>query len=103
MASSFTVNGLVVFGAGLGWRRAVRFVVATGLTMWMLQLVLIHLLLVAGPAPVAKLLATGITVVVNFLVYRFVVWPADSVTAPSAAPPRAARGTARPPAPGSPT
>ena len=97
MVFSFTVNGLFVFGAGLGWRQAGRFVATTGLSMWVLQPVLIHLLLALGPAPVAKLVATGVTVVVNFLVYRYLVWPERSVEpepevrAPSPAPPRASR------------
>lgn len=76
MAFSFTANGMLVFdGARLGWRQATRFLATTGTTMWVLQPVLIHLLLFTGPAPVAKLLATGVTVVVNFLAYRFLVWP----------------------------
>lgn len=77
MLFSFTVNGLLVFDAGrLHWRHAVRFVATSGVSMWVLQPVLIHLLLVLGPAPVAKLVATAITVVVNFLAYRYLVWPA---------------------------
>ncbi|MCW2791853.1 MAG: GtrA family protein [Nocardioides sp.] len=84
MAFSFTVNGIFVFdGARLGWRQAVRFVATTGTTMWLLQPVLIHLLLFAGPAPVAKLLATGLTVVVNFFAYRLLVWPRAHVESPS--------------------
>ena len=76
MAFSFTANGTFVFdGARSGWRQASRFVATTGATMWVLQPVLIHLLLFVGPAPVAKLLATAVTVVVNFLAYRFLVWP----------------------------
>ncbi|WP_166390182.1 GtrA family protein [Nocardioides ochotonae] len=76
MAFSFTVNGLLVFKAGrLRWRDAARFLATTGVSMWVLQPVLIHLLLALGPAPLAKLLATGITVVVNFVAYRYLVWP----------------------------
>ncbi|NPC96806.1 GtrA family protein [Nocardioides sp. zg-DK7169] len=77
MLFSFTVNGLLVFDAGrLRWRDAARFVATTGVSMWVLQPVLIHLLIDHAPAPVAKLMATAITVVVNFVAYRYLVWPA---------------------------
>jgi putative flippase GtrA len=93
MAFSFTANGIFVFaGARLGWRQAGRFVATTGATMWVLQPVVIHLLLFAGPAPVAKLLATGVTVVVNFLVYRFLVWPTPLTACGTAATPRGPHG-----------
>jgi putative flippase GtrA len=83
MAFSFTVNGRFVFDGGRpGWRQATRFVASTGMTMWVLQPVLIHLLLFIGPAPVAKLAATAVTVVVNFLVYRYLVWPTPRPSRP---------------------
>ena len=76
MAFSFTVNGLLVFGATrLRWRDALRFVATTGVGLWVLQPVLIHLLIDLMPAPAAKLVATGVTVVVNFVAYRYLVWP----------------------------
>ncbi|MEP9364405.1 GtrA family protein [Nocardioides sp. CN2-186] len=75
MAFSFMANGAFVFdGARMGWRQAMRFATTTCATMWILQPVLIHVLLFVGSATGAKLAATAVTAVVNFLVYRFFVW-----------------------------
>ena len=58
-------------------RQAVLFVGSNGVTMWVLQ----PLADPRGaerdrvPLMVAKVLALGGTVVANFLLYRYVVWP----------------------------
>ncbi|MDT9594804.1 GtrA family protein [Nocardioides zeae] len=77
MAFSFVVNGLVTFEAQrLTLRQALLFVSTTGVVMWVFQPVVIHLLLlVVDPVIVAKVLAIGCSLVVNFAAYRFVVWP----------------------------
>lgn len=80
MAFSFVVNGLFTFKAEkLTVRHAVTFLATTGVTMWAVQPIAIHLLLhVVDHVLVAKLLSIGICFVLNFAAYRLVVWPADS-------------------------
>ena len=78
MAFSFLANGRFTFGASrLTVRQALMFLGTNGLTMWVLQPVLIvvghHVFSV--PLMVAKLLSLGGSVVANFLMYRYVVWP----------------------------
>jgi len=77
MTFSFLVNGRFTFRAERPTLRgAVLFVATTGITMWVLQPVVIHLLLrVVEPMALVKLLAIGVSFVANFLAYRFVVWP----------------------------
>jgi len=77
MAFSFVVNGLFTFSARrLTWRQAGLFLATTGTTMWVLQPLFIHAaLLVVDPLLVAKIVAIGCSLVVNFAAYRFVVWP----------------------------
>ncbi|MFW6773715.1 GtrA family protein [Nocardioides sp. CPCC 205120] len=77
MTFSFVVNGLFTFDAArLTLRHALLFVATTGATMWVLQPLVIHALLwVVDPVIVAKVLAIGCSLVVNFAAYRFVVWP----------------------------
>lgn len=94
MVFSFVVNGLFTFRAErLTLRHAVLFVASTGLVMWAAQPLLIHgwlWLLDRGPeialggtAPddvriwVAKLASIACSLVLNFLAYRFVVWPVE--------------------------
>ncbi|MCW2797500.1 GtrA family protein [Nocardioides sp.] len=85
MAFSFVANGVFTFGAGrLTLRHAALFVATTGVTMWLVQPLVIRGLLgllapVAGGGEavvlLAKLLAIGVSVVLNFAAYRWVVWP----------------------------
>ena len=87
MTFSFVVNGLFTFGAGsLTVRHALLFVSTTGVTMWLIQPVVIHGLLAVAQGPLnrdgdlallgVKVLSIAISVVLNYLAYRFVVWPA---------------------------
>ena len=78
MTFSFLVNGRHTFGAArVTLRQAVYFLASNGATMWVLQPVLIHAThdLVAVPLMIAKVVALGGSVVANFLLYRYVVWP----------------------------
>ncbi|MCG8151100.1 hypothetical protein GUY44_11470 [Pimelobacter simplex] len=94
MVFSFVVNGLFTFRAErLTLRHAVLFVASTGLVMWVAQPLLIHgwlWLLERGPDValggmgagdvriwVAKLASIACSLVLNFLAYRFVVWPVE--------------------------
>lgn len=78
MLVSFVLNGLFTFRAArLTLRQAVAFTCTNVLTLWTLQPLLIHALLDAGGAVVvAKVIALGCCVGVNFAAYRWVVWPA---------------------------
>jgi putative flippase GtrA len=85
MTFSFLDNGSHTFGASrVTHRQAVLFLLTNALTMWVLQPVLIatgtHLFGV--PMVAAKVLALGGSVVTNFLLYRYVVWPRED-TAPA--------------------
>jgi putative flippase GtrA len=78
MTFSFLVNGRFSFGAQrVALRDAVLFLAANGSTMWLLQPVLITLAhdLLASPLMLAKVGALAVSVVANFLLYRYVVWP----------------------------
>lgn len=92
MVFSFVVNGLFTFRAErLTLRHAVLFVASTGLVMWVAQPLLIHgwlWLLEQGPEVTlaglsaadvriwaAKLASIACSLVLNFLAYRYVVWP----------------------------
>ena len=78
MAFSFLVNGRHTFGAQRRTlRQAVLFAGSNAATMWLLQPVLIHSAydVAAVPLLVAKVVALGGSVVANFLLYRYVVWP----------------------------
>ena len=78
MTFSFLVNGRFTFRAERPTlRSAMLFVATTGVTMWVLQPIVIHLVQqVVEPMAVVKLLAIGASFVVNFLAYRHIVWPA---------------------------
>lgn len=80
MTFSFVVNGLVTFRAGrLTLRHAALFLATTGVVMWALQPVFIHLLLgVVDDLLVVKVLSIGLSFVANFAAYRYVVWPATA-------------------------
>ena len=58
------------------------FLATNGVTMWVLQPLLIHAAydVASVPLMVAKVVALGGSVVANFLLYRYVVWPAASGT-----------------------
>jgi putative flippase GtrA len=86
MTFSFLVNGRHTFGAErVTLRQAVLFVAANGATMWVLQPMLIDAVhdVASVPLMLAKVVALGGSVVANFLLYRYVVWP-DRATAPAA-------------------
>jgi putative flippase GtrA len=83
MAFSFLVNGRFTFGARrVTVRHAVLFVAANGSTMWLLQPLLITLAdaTLGTPLMIAKVGALGASVVANFLLYRYVVWPLEPVS-----------------------
>jgi putative flippase GtrA len=78
MAFSFVVNGRHTFGAQhRTLRQALLFVSSNAGTMWLLQPLLIHAAydVAAVPLLLAKVVALGGSVVANFLLYRYVVWP----------------------------
>ena len=78
MTFSFLVNGRHTFGVTrITLRQAALFVASNGATMWVLQPLLIHAVhdVVAVPLMAAKVIALGGSVVANFLLYRYVVWP----------------------------
>lgn len=79
MTFSFVVNGLFTFRAEkLTVRHAATFLATTGLTMWAVQPVAIHLLLnVTDEVLLAKLGSIAICFVLNFAAYRLVVWPLE--------------------------
>jgi hypothetical protein len=62
-------------------RQAVLFLGTNGFTMWLLQPLLIHAAydVLAAPLMAAKVVALGGSVVANFLLYRYVVWPRSAV------------------------
>lgn len=85
MTFSFLANGRFTFGAErLTLRHATLFLATTGTTMWVVQPLAITALLRAADAVgtypgapvvlIAKLLALGVSVGLNFLAYRYVVW-----------------------------
>lgn len=89
MMFSFVVNGLFTFDAGrLTVRHAMLFVATTGVTLWLVQPLVIHGLLAladvwfeaTGDAVVllVKVLAVGVSFVLNYAAYRWVVWPGVS-------------------------
>jgi putative flippase GtrA len=87
MTFSFVANGRHTFGAArLTLRQAALFLATNGLTMWVLQPLLIHAAYDVASLPLmpAKLVALGASVVTNFLLYRYAVWP-DRVGEPDAA------------------
>lgn len=92
MVFSFVVNGLFTFRVDrLTLRHGALFVATTGLVMWVAQPLLIHgwlWLLEQGPDVTlaglaagdlriwaAKLASIACCLVLNFVAYRFVVWP----------------------------
>ena len=83
MVFSFLVNGRFTFGARRPTlRHAGLFLVTTGSTMWILQPTLIDIghSVFGAPVMLAKVGSLGVSVVVNFLLYRYVVWPLESVS-----------------------
>jgi len=83
MTFSFLVNGRHTFGAArVTVRQAVLFVASNGVTMWVLQPLLISAVHDVAQIQVmaAKLVALGGSVVANFLLYRYVVWPAGALS-----------------------
>jgi putative flippase GtrA len=90
MTFSFVVNGLFTFRADrLTLRHAVLFLATNGLTLWVVQPLVIHgLLALLDDADgsddllvlVTKVAAIGVSFVLNFLAYRWVVWPSVEVS-----------------------
>jgi putative flippase GtrA len=83
MTFSFLVNGRHSFGASqVTLRQALLFMATNAFTMWLLQPLLIHAAYDAASTPlmVAKVVALGGSVVANFLLYRYVVWPRERST-----------------------
>lgn len=85
MTFSFVVNGLFTFRADrLTLRHAALFLATNGLTLWVVQPLVIHGLLAVlgedGDLVVlgTKVVAIGVSFVLNFLAYRYVVWPSVS-------------------------
>jgi putative flippase GtrA len=84
MAFSFLANGRHTFGASrVTGRQAGLFLATNALTMWLLQPLLIRAAydVVSVPLLAAKILALGGSVVANFLLYRYVVWPREPAAA----------------------
>lgn len=85
MTFSFVVNGLVTFKVErLTLRHALTFIGTTGTVLWVVQPIAIHLILGVLPhhlaidrVLVAKASTIGISFVLNFAAYRFVVWPLE--------------------------
>jgi putative flippase GtrA len=89
MTFSFLVNGRHTFGAPrVTLRQAGLFIVSNGVTMWLLQPLLIHAVhdVASAPLMVAKVVALGGSVVANFLLYRYVVWPLEPSSAGAVTP-----------------
>jgi putative flippase GtrA len=83
MTFSFLANGRHTFDASrVTPRQAVLFLLTNAATMWLLQPLLMvmttHVL--ATPLVIAKVVALGGSVVANFLLYRYVVWPRETAT-----------------------
>jgi putative flippase GtrA len=86
MTFSFLINGRHTFGASrVTTRQALLFLATNALTMWLLQPVLMYATfeVAAAPLMLAKVVALGGSVVGNFLLYRYVVWPRESEPAVS--------------------
>lgn len=91
MAISFLANGRFTFKADHSLRRFLVFVSSTGFVLWIVQpcLILLGQAAIGGSASTPelgflKLAATGVCMVLNFLSYRFIVWPlTQSLTDPS--------------------
>ena len=83
MTFSFVVNGRHTFGATrVTARQALLFLATNAFTMWLLQPLLMYAAFEIGAVPLmlAKVIALGGSVVGNFLLYRYVVWPRERVT-----------------------
>jgi putative flippase GtrA len=90
MTFSFLVNGRHTFEASrVTARQAVLFLGTNAFTMWLLQPALMYAAYEAASVPlmVAKVLALAGSVVGNFLLYRYVVWPQEKATETSVAEP----------------
>jgi putative flippase GtrA len=80
MVFSFLMNGQHTFGASqVTLRQAVLFLATNAFTMWLLQPLLMLLSHDYSSAPLilAKVVALAGSVVVNFVLYRYVVWPRE--------------------------
>jgi putative flippase GtrA len=89
MTFSFLVNGRLTFGASrLTARQALLFLATNAFTMWVLQPVLMYAAVQVAETPLmlAKVVALGGSVVGNFLLYRYVVWPREPASATSERP-----------------
>jgi putative flippase GtrA len=83
MTFSFLVNGRHTFGATrVTPRQALLFLATNAFTMWLLQPIVMYAAFEVAAAPLmpAKVVALAGSVVGNFLLYRYVVWPREPVT-----------------------
>src|SRR5262245_6016251 len=89
MTFSFLANGRHTFGATrVTATQALAFLATNAFTMWLLQPLVIGIVhgLAGTPLLVAKTVALATSVVTNFLLHRYVVWPdrrANSSTPPA--------------------
>ncbi|HEX4686040.1 MAG TPA: GtrA family protein [Nocardioides sp.] len=96
MVFSFVANGRHTFGVtSLTGRQALAFLATNGFTMWLLQpsvIILAHAML-GAPLLLAKTAALASSVVTNFALYRYAVFPVrpSQPTAGLAAAPEAVR------------
>ena len=81
MAFSFVANGRHTFGASrVTGQQALAFLATNAFTMWLLQPLVIGIAhgIAGTPLLAAKTLGLGVSVVTNFLLYRYVVWRPSS-------------------------
>jgi putative flippase GtrA len=93
MTFSFVANGLFTFRADrLTLRHAVLFLLTNGGTLWVVQPLVIHGLLAAldglgGSEDLlvlgTKVAAIAVSFVLNFVAYRWVVWPVVGAAEPA--------------------
>jgi putative flippase GtrA len=82
MTFSFLVNGRHTFGASrVTPRQLVLFLATNATTMWLLQPALMYAAheIAVAPLMLAKLVALGGSVVANFVLYRYAVWPSERI------------------------
>lgn len=81
MLFGFVAHGLFTFSSSrLTVRQSLLFLATNSVSMWLVQPLVIWALLAVLPSFTgvtlgAKLAAIAVSLVVNFLAYRYVVWP----------------------------
>lgn len=77
MIFSFFAHGLFTFRQGGSTRRVIPFVFSNVLSFWLIQPLVIFLLMwLGGDLSFAKVSAFILGIIINFVLYRFWVWPA---------------------------